>query len=110
MENSFGEIIKAARTQKGWTVEEFISFLKSPRPSKAYICKIEKHGEIPSDSLICRMAIALNLNMRSLLNVALVLKVNDYFNAVSNDYNRTARHYELELLSEINPNSFSLPK
>jgi transcriptional regulator with XRE-family HTH domain len=95
MENSFGEIIKAARTQKGWTAKQFIEKLKNKKPSRAYLCKIENYDEIPSPDLICRMAIALDFEKRSLLSIAMGNKLEQYYNKLNKEYCYNASLYEL---------------
>ena len=96
MENAFGAKIKAARAQHGWTVNTLLAVLSDKKVSRAYICKIERHGEIPGPHLICRMSFALKLDLREMFDLALVTKTQQYVNKLSREYYDIIQLYKLD--------------
>jgi transcriptional regulator with XRE-family HTH domain len=78
MPGTFGDTVKKQRSEKGWTIKEFIDRLKADSKttvSPAFITRVEQYGEIPGPALICRMAEVLELDLKELLKMARRVKV-----------------------------------
>lgn len=67
--NNFGEKIRKARLEKGWSQEQLAGYLHK-RCSGSYITLIEKHGKKPSNTFIADMSACLELDPREMLRLA----------------------------------------
>lgn len=85
MEKTFGSIVQSHRKEKKWTVKAFIEQLGNDI-SPAYITKIEVYGEIPSPTLICRIAKVFNLEYQYLLGIAKNEKIKIYSDLLEKKY------------------------
>lgn len=81
----FGEIVRSARINKGWTASDLIGKMNNPF-SGAYLSKIELHNEIPNPLLICELADILDIDIDFLLECAKKVKVNQYSQSIERKY------------------------
>ena len=84
----FGDLIRAMREGKGWTIKELIEKLDDS-VSSSYITKIELHGEIPSPMLIEKLADAFGCNAKakqSLRVCAINCKIEQYQESMHEKY------------------------
>lgn len=66
----FGDLIQERRKKLNLTQEAFLLLLGDQKKSKTYLTQIERHGEIPTPQLICRMAVVLGFRAVWLLEIA----------------------------------------
>jgi transcriptional regulator with XRE-family HTH domain len=96
MHRTFGDIVKRHRSEKGWTIKEFIDRLKADSRttvSPAFITRVEQYGEIPGPELICRMAEVLELDLKKLLETARRVKVEKFDRGLEKKYQEAAGLY-----------------
>lgn len=95
MKKTFGEMVQAYRREKGWTVKEFIVRLGND-VSPAYITKIEVHGETPSPELMCKIAAALDVDIKVLLEAVREEKFEQFRESFDKKYQAGIALYRLQ--------------
>jgi ribosome-binding protein aMBF1 (putative translation factor) len=85
MADNFGDMIRLARTKKGWRVADLRKNFNN-EISLSYITQVEKHGEIPSRELICRLARVLELDLPQMLELAKQGKLKQFSKSLEAKY------------------------
>lgn len=73
----FGVLVHEARKKKNMTVHDLLRQFNNII-SPAYITKIERHGEIPSPLIVCKLATLLEIPQKVLISCAVNEKINVY--------------------------------
>ncbi|MDX9859220.1 MAG: helix-turn-helix transcriptional regulator [candidate division Zixibacteria bacterium] len=92
----FGGMIRNARTEKGWTVKEFIERMTadgSTRISPAYVTRVEQYREIPSPEMVARMAEVLEIELEPLVAAAKQNKMESFKERLDAKYGEAAIFY-----------------
>ncbi len=77
MDKSIGDHIRAWRLKQGMSAADFIKRVNH-QMSTTYLCRIELSRLIPSPSLLCKLADAIDVHPRMLLEIALKQRMSEF--------------------------------